>query len=98
MQKRKGIKVFLFLTVGVLLLLALCFQFAKTGSWFKPSYALELQSENIGGIRPGADVLMAGIREKMAYNDIPPSFKGMPIVLISSALMAIAFTGFSGLK
>ena len=42
--------------------------------------------------------LMAGIREKMAYNDIPPSFKGMPIVLISSALMAIAFTGFSGLK
>ena len=43
-------------------------------------------------------VLMAGIREKMAYNDIPPSFKGMPIVLISSALMAIAFTGFSGLK
>ncbi len=62
MQKRKGIKVFLFLTVGVLLLLALCFQFAKTGSWFKPSYALELQSENIGGIRPGADVLMAGIR------------------------------------
>ena len=43
-------------------------------------------------------VLMAGIREKMAYNDVPPSFKGMPIVLISSALMAIAFTGFSGLK
>lgn len=62
MQKKKGIKVFLFLAVGVLLLLALCFQFAKTGSWFKPSYALELQSENIGGIRPGADVLMAGIR------------------------------------
>ena len=62
MQKKKGIKVFLFLTVGVLLLLALCFQFAKTGSWFKPSYALELQSENIGGIRPGAGVLMAGIR------------------------------------
>ncbi|MBR6460729.1 MAG: MCE family protein, partial [Verrucomicrobia bacterium] len=45
-----------------MLLLALCFQFAKTGSWFKPSYTLELQSENIGGIRPGADVLMAGIR------------------------------------
>jgi len=62
MQKKKGIKVFLFLAIGVLLLLSLCFQFAKTGSWFKPSYALELQSENIGGIRPGADVLMAGIR------------------------------------
>lgn len=45
-----------------------------------------------------AITLMAGIREKMSYNDIPLSFKGMPIVLISASLMAIAFTGFSGLK
>ncbi len=44
-----------------------------------------------------AIVLMAGIREKMEYNDISESFKGTPIVLISSCLMAIAFCGFSGL-
>lgn len=42
-------------------------------------------------------VILAGIREKMAYNDIPESFQGMPIVLVTAGLMAIAFCGFSGL-
>ena len=41
--------------------------------------------------------ILAGIREKMANNDVPESFKGMPIVLITAGLMAIAFCGFSGL-
>ena len=44
-----------------------------------------------------AIVLMAGLREKMEYNDVPESFKGMPIVLVTAGLMAIAFCGFSGL-
>ncbi len=44
-----------------------------------------------------AIVILAGIREKMTYNDIPESFKGMPIVLLTAGLMAIAFCGFSGL-
>ena len=44
-----------------------------------------------------AIVLMAGIREKMEYNDIPEAFKGTPIVLVTAGLMAIAFFGFSGL-
>ena len=44
-----------------------------------------------------AIVILAGIREKMEYNDIPESFKGMPIVLITAGLMAIAFCGFSGI-
>ena len=42
-------------------------------------------------------VILAGIREKMQYNDIPKPFRGMPIVLISAGLMAIAFCGFAGL-
>lgn len=42
-------------------------------------------------------VILAGIREKMVYNDVPESFQGMPIVLITAGLMAIAFCGFSGL-
>ena len=42
-------------------------------------------------------VILAGIREKMEYNEIPESFKGMPIVLVTAGLMAIAFCGFSGL-
>lgn len=44
-----------------------------------------------------AIVLMAGIREKMEYNDVPEAFKGTPIVLVTAGLMAIAFFGFSGL-
>ena len=45
-----------------------------------------------------AIVLMAGIREKTEYNDVPEAFKGSPIVLLTDCLMAIAFFGFSGLK
>ena len=44
-----------------------------------------------------AIVILAGLREKMEYNDISPSFKGMPIVLVTAGLMAIAFSGFSGI-
>lgn len=44
-----------------------------------------------------AIVILAGIREKIEYNDVPESFKGMPIVLLTAGLMAIAFVGFSGL-
>lgn len=44
-----------------------------------------------------AIVIMAGIRERCEHNDVPKAFQGMPIVLITAGLMAIAFTGFSGL-
>lgn len=42
-------------------------------------------------------ILLASIREKIEFNDIPETLKGMPIVLITAGLMAIAFCGFSGL-
>ena len=42
-------------------------------------------------------IILAGIREKIGHHDIPESFKGMPIVLVTAGLMAIAFCGFSGL-
>ena len=44
-----------------------------------------------------AIVILAGIRERCEGNDIPKYFRGLPIVLISAGLMAIAFTGFSGM-
>ena len=44
-----------------------------------------------------AIVIMAGIREKTEHNDVPESFRGTPIVLLTAALMSIAFFGFSGL-
>ena len=43
-----------------------------------------------------AIVIMAGIREKIEYNDIPNAFKGSAIVLVTAGLMAMAFFGFSG--
>ncbi|MBR2274532.1 MAG: RnfABCDGE type electron transport complex subunit A [Lachnospiraceae bacterium] len=42
--------------------------------------------------------ILAGLREKMEYNDVPRAFQGTPIVLVTAGLMAIAFFGFSGLK
>ena len=42
-------------------------------------------------------VMLAGVREKIEHNDVPYSFQGSPIVLITAGLMAIAFFGFSGL-
>ena len=44
-----------------------------------------------------AIVLMAGIREKIEYNDIPKPFQGTAIVLLTSCLMSIAIMGFSGM-
>ena len=45
-----------------------------------------------------AIVILAGIRERIANNPVPKSFKGSPIVLITAALMAIAFMGFADLN
>ena len=42
-------------------------------------------------------VILACVRERIEYNDIPESFKGTPIVLVTAGLMAIAFMGFSGI-
>ncbi len=43
-----------------------------------------------------AIILFSGIREFIDERDVPISFKGFPIALVTAGLMAIAFTGFSG--
>ena len=43
-----------------------------------------------------AIIIMAGIREKIEYNNILPAVKGMPAVLIAAGLMSMAFMGFAG--
>jgi electron transport complex protein RnfA len=45
-----------------------------------------------------AIVLLASIRSRIREEDIPAPLRGAPIVLISAALMSIAFMGFSGLS
>jgi electron transport complex protein RnfA len=42
-------------------------------------------------------VLFAGVRERLEKCDIPESLKGVPISLISAALVSVAFFGFQGL-
>lgn len=43
-----------------------------------------------------AIILFAGIRETVNEKDVPKSFQGFPIALVTAGLMAIAFLGFSG--
>ena len=45
-----------------------------------------------------AIVLLAIIRERMEYADIPAPFRGIPIVLIAAGLLSISFMGFQGLN
>ena len=45
-----------------------------------------------------AIVLLASIRSRINEEDIPAPLRGTPIVMISAALMSIAFLGFSGLS
>lgn len=42
-------------------------------------------------------VILAGIRERIEYNDVPEAFKGTPIVLITAGLMSMALMGFAGI-
>jgi Na+-transporting NADH:ubiquinone oxidoreductase subunit E len=44
-----------------------------------------------------AIVLMAGLRQKMKYSDIPEPFRGVPIAMIVTCVLAMAFMGFAGM-
>ena len=43
-----------------------------------------------------AMVLFAGVRSRVEESDPPESWKGLPITLVSAAITAVAFSGFSG--
>ncbi|MEJ2695644.1 MAG: Rnf-Nqr domain containing protein [Candidatus Sulfobium sp.] len=42
-------------------------------------------------------IIMASIREKLELAEVPRPFKGLPIAFVTTGLIALAFTGFSGL-
>lgn len=42
-------------------------------------------------------ILFAGMRERITVSDVPETFKGPAIALITAGLMSLAFMGFSGL-
>ena len=61
-----------------------------------------LLDATLGGLFGGlgfllAIVLMAGVKERIAYSKVPAPLKGLPISLISAGLVALAFMGFMGL-
>jgi len=43
-------------------------------------------------------IILAGIRERLEYSEIPKPFQGVAIVFITAGLLAMAFMGFSGMK
>ena len=44
-----------------------------------------------------AIILMAGLRKKMGYSDVPRPFQGVAIAMIITGVMAMAFMGFAGM-
>ncbi|MGX9461166.1 NADH:ubiquinone reductase (Na(+)-transporting) subunit E [Shewanella sp. A14] len=45
-----------------------------------------------------AIVLLAGIREKMKYSDVPNGLRGLGITFVTAGLMALGFMSFSGVS
>ena len=43
-------------------------------------------------------IIMAGIRERLEFADIPKNLKGLPIAFITTGLLALAFLGFTGMR
>lgn len=43
-------------------------------------------------------VIFAGVRERMTFSNPPKAFRGVPLALIAAGLIAMAFSGFSGIS
>ncbi len=43
-------------------------------------------------------LIFAGVRERLRFATPPAAFRGVPILLISAGLIAMAFSGFSGIS
>lgn len=61
-KKRLEIKVGLFIFVGLALLAVLLLQFSKSTSLWRGTYEVHLHAVNVGGIKPRAGVLLAGVQ------------------------------------
>jgi electron transport complex protein RnfA len=42
-------------------------------------------------------LLFAGLRERLVESDVPVSFRGAPIALVTAGILALAFQGFAGM-
>ncbi|MBM3879061.1 MAG: MCE family protein [Verrucomicrobia bacterium] len=103
--KRLEWKVGLFVFIALVLAAALLIQFSKGASWFKPSYELLLKTRNVGGIKRGAAVLMAGVQVgSVQQSELTPSGREVIVhlrisrdfVIHRDATFAIEQAGFLG--
>ncbi len=73
------------------------------GSLFMVERGYNLGESTVYGFGSGfgwalALVLLAGIREKLKYSDVPDGLQGLGITFITTGLMAMAFMSFSGIQ
>ncbi|WP_295539376.1 NADH:ubiquinone reductase (Na(+)-transporting) subunit E [uncultured Thiohalocapsa sp.] len=73
------------------------------GSLFMVERGYDLPESTVYGFGTGlgwalALVLLAGIREKLKYSDVPDGLQGLGITFITTGLMAMAFMSFSGIS
>jgi Na+-transporting NADH:ubiquinone oxidoreductase subunit E len=73
------------------------------GSLFMVERGYNIPESTVYGFGTGlgwalALVLLAGIREKLKYSDVPDGLQGLGITFITTGLMAMAFMSFSGIS
>jgi len=82
-SNRLEIKVGVFVAVGLILLAILLLQFSKSTSAFRGTYALRLHASDVGGIKPRAQVLLAGVQVG-TVSDIQLAKDGKSVTLFLS--------------
>lgn len=73
------------------------------GSLFMQQRDYNLAESAVYGVGSGiswalAIVLLAAIRDKLKYSDVPAGLQGLGITFISAGLMALGFMSFSGIQ
>lgn len=73
------------------------------GSLFMSERDYTFGESVVYGIGSGAGwalaiVVLAGLREKMKYSDVPPGLRGLGITFITVGLMSLGFMSFSGIQ
>ncbi|HEY5296833.1 MAG TPA: MlaD family protein [Verrucomicrobiae bacterium] len=104
-SKRLETKVGLFIFIGLALLALLLIQFSKGSSFFHGTYELRLHAASVGGIKPRAGVLLAGVQVGSVSNiQLANDGKSVTIILkiqknfkiYHDAQFAIEQSGFLG--
>lgn len=81
-NSRVEIKVGMFVLAGLVLLAAFVLLFSKGTAFWRATFELRLKSENVGGIKPGSSILLAGVPVgRVTGTELAPDGKGVTIYL-----------------